>query len=75
MLQPRSPAAFKKEVGQTLSAYVRQKRMETAGHLLRSTDLQVQTVAAHCGILDTQYFSKLFKQATGKTPKEFRAAR
>lgn len=68
-------AVFKKETGQTLSAYVRQKRMETAGQLLRSTDLQVQTVAAHCGILDTQYFSKLFKQATGKTPKEFRAVK
>ena len=63
---------FKREVGVTVSKYIREKRMKHAEHLLKTTSLQVQTVALHCGILDVQYFSKLFKRHTGKTPKEYR---
>ena len=40
--------------------------------LLDTTHLQVQTVAAHCGIMDLQYFLKLFKKRVGKTPREYR---
>lgn len=63
---------FKRETGKTLSAYVRERRVKHAAHLLGTTNLQIQTVALHCGILDLQYFSKLFKRETGKTPKEYR---
>ena len=63
---------FKKETGQTLTDYIVARRMDLARQLLSKTKLQVQTVAQHCGILDVQYFSKLFKKATGMTPKEFR---
>lgn len=63
---------FRREMGKTLSEYIREKRMKHASHLLATTSLQVQTVAQHCGILDMQYFSKLFKRETGKTPKEYR---
>ena len=63
---------FKKETGQTVSEYIREKRVRHAAHLLATTHLQVQTVAVHCGIMDVQYFSKIFKKQTGKTPKEYR---
>lgn len=63
---------FKKETGQTLSEYVRQHRMEYAAHLLTTTSLQIQTVALHCGILDVQYFSKVFRSYFGKAPSEYR---
>lgn len=63
---------FKKETGQTLTDYIVARRMDLARNLLSRTKLQVQTVAQHCGILDVHYFSKLFKKATGMTPKEFR---
>ena len=65
---------FKKEIGVTLTEYIRNKRMNHAAHLLRTTNLQVQTIAMHCGIADLQYFSKQFKKQMGKTPKEYREA-
>lgn len=63
---------FKKETGQTLTAYINAQRIKQAKHLLETTKLQVQTVAQHCGILDVQYFSKLFKSITGVSPKQYR---
>lgn len=63
---------FKKETGKTLTEYVSQKRIEHAAYLLRTTKLQVQTVAQHCGIYDVNYFAKIFKKITGKTPKDYR---
>lgn len=63
---------FKQETGQTLTEHVNQKRVKYAMQLLKSTKLQIQTIAQHCGILDVQYFSKMFKKYVGKTPKEYR---
>ncbi|MBQ5834217.1 MAG: helix-turn-helix transcriptional regulator [Clostridia bacterium] len=63
---------FHKEVGVTISEYIRERRMKHAAHLLSTTRLQIQTVAQHCGIMDVQYFSKTFKKAMGMTPKEYR---
>lgn len=63
---------FKKETGKTISEYVRLRRMEYAEHLLKTTNLQIQTIALHCGIMDAQYFSKQFKAYRGVTPFEFR---
>lgn len=63
---------FKKETDKTVSEYIREKRVKQAKHLLSTTNLQVQTIALHCGIMDVQYFTKLFKKETGKTPKEYR---
>ncbi len=65
---------FRKETGKTLSSYVRSARIHHAAHLLATTHLQIQTVALHCGIMDVQYFSKIFHKEMGKTPKEYRAA-
>lgn len=63
---------FKKETGSTLTEYVNRKRIEHALQLLNSTNMQIQTVAQHCGVSDVNYFTKLFKKQIGKTPKEYR---
>lgn len=63
---------FKKETGTTLTEYVAKKRVENAAFLLKTTTLQVQTIAQHCGIFDVNYFTKTFKKYMGKTPKEYR---
>lgn len=63
---------FKKETGKTVTEFITEKRIAYAKHLLSTTNLQVQTVAQHCGIYDVHYFSKVFKKYTGTTPKEYR---
>jgi AraC-like DNA-binding protein len=63
---------FKQETGQTLTAYIRSRRIQHARHLLRTTTLQIGTIALHCGIPDLHYFSKLFKKETGMTPGQYR---
>ena len=65
---------FRRETQKTVSEYIRQKRMEYAAYLLSTTQLQIQSVALHCGIMDVQYFSKLFKKCYGRTPTEYRQA-
>lgn len=65
---------FKKETGQTFTTYVNGRRIAMAKHLLKTTRLQIQTIAQHCGILDFHYFCRLFKNVTGKTPTEYRSS-
>ena len=63
---------FRKETGLTLTNYVNQKRMEYAAWMLSSTQLPISTIAQHCGILDDNYFTKLFKKHYDITPTQFR---
>ena len=63
---------FKKETGVTLTDYVNKKRVERAKQLLKAGNTQIQTVAQNCGILDVNYFTKIFKKYEGITPKEYR---
>ena len=62
------------ETGQTITSYINYKRVLHAMHLLSSTNLQVQTIALHCGIMDVQYFSKIFKKQVGISPLKYRKA-
>ena len=63
---------FRKETGQTVTEYVNEIRMQNGANLLKTTQLQVQSIAQHCGISDVNYFSKRFKQYYGITPKQYR---
>ena len=63
---------FKQEVGVTLTEYVNTKRIERAKTLLVATDLPVSEIAAAVGILDGNYFSRLFRRQTGLSPSQYR---
>lgn len=65
-------ATFKKECGETLTDYVRRKRMENAAYILAHSDKQIQAVAEECGIMDPNYFIKLFKKQYDVTPTQYR---
>lgn len=62
---------FKKEMGLSLSAYINQQRIRLALRLFNTGSMQVQDVAARCGIEDTSYFRKLFKKSVGMTPSAY----
>ena len=66
---------FRKETGQTLTDYINRRRIRHAMHLLKTSRLQIQTIAQHCGIMDVQYFSKMFKRIAGMTPKAYRESK
>ena len=63
---------FKKETGKSFVEFISTRRVENAKHLLKTTRLQIQTIAQHCGFPDVQYFGKVFKKYTGVTPREYR---
>lgn len=63
---------FHRETGETLAGHISSQRMKLALHLLRSTRLQVQTVAQLSGFSDPNYFSKLFKRIYGVPPLQYR---
>lgn len=63
---------FKRETGTTLTDYVNRKRVEHAIFLLNTTSLSISAVGQRCGIQDDNYFTKIFKKYTNKTPKQYR---
>ena len=63
---------FKKETGLNFSHYINKLRIEQAKHLLKTSSLPLVTIAEETGFESQSYFSKVFKQLTGATPKQYR---
>ncbi len=63
---------FKKEMDMHFTEYVNKKRIEYAVVLLDSTTLRVYEIVEKVGFLDKNYFLRLFKKYTGKTPGSIR---
>lgn len=57
--------------GQTPADYVKRIRMERAAQLLTSDNITVAEVCYKVGISDPHYFSKLFRQYYGISPKKY----
>jgi AraC-like DNA-binding protein len=64
---------LKKETGKNTQDHIHFYLIEEAKNLLLSTDKSVGEIAYALGFEYPQYFNKLFKQKTGKTPIEFRS--
>ena len=63
---------IKEKRGVTLHQYVVAYRLRLAKNLLECTDKTVAEIAEETGFTDASYFTKSFKAAFGKTPKEWR---
>jgi AraC-like DNA-binding protein len=72
MSQAQFMKVFKKVSGMTFIAHVTRVRIMKALQLLRETDLTVADIAARSGFSDQSYFDRRFRQAFGKTPREWR---
>jgi two-component system, response regulator YesN len=56
----------------TFVAYLTHVRVSNAQRLLQETNLSIAEIAAQVGFSDQSYFDRRFKQAFGKSPREFR---
>ena len=63
---------FKEETGLTTSEFIAKARCEKAAELLKRSDLPVQDIAAFVGYIDNNYFVKVFKKWSRKSPTEYR---
>lgn len=63
---------FSKETGIGVSEYIRKRRMHKAKKLLKNTKKPVWEVAQEVGFEDYTYFSRVFKNTYGKSPREIR---
>jgi AraC-like DNA-binding protein len=63
---------FKRMLGTTPSSYINRYRINRSCEMLSGTDRTISQVALACGYNQFSYFSKLFRQSIGCTPKEYR---
>lgn len=63
---------FKKNTGHSPIEFFIELKMDKACKLLRSSDMYTYEVAAALGYHDQYYFSRLFKNVVGCSPKDYR---
>lgn len=63
---------YKEKTGITLVEYMIMVKMERAKVLLHNSNIKNYEVADILGYKDAEYFSKVFKKYTGKTPSEYK---
>ncbi|MFA1821031.1 helix-turn-helix domain-containing protein [Virgibacillus oceani] len=63
---------FKEIIGHTVKSYIVLSRIKRAEHLLHFTGMTVTEAANALGYNDLHFFSRQFKQYTGKNPSEIR---
>ncbi|MFI6661108.1 helix-turn-helix domain-containing protein [Streptomyces sp. NPDC050523] len=65
---------FRAATGETVVAYIRQRRLDRARHLLRESTLSIPAIAATVGIPDLQAFNKACRRELGASPRAVRGA-
>lgn len=63
---------FREETGFGISDYVKAARIERAKILLETSDSSVQEISDRLGFTTRNYFTRCFREVTGKTPMEYR---
>ncbi|MGN6711218.1 MAG: helix-turn-helix transcriptional regulator [Anaerocolumna jejuensis] len=64
---------FKQTTGLSLFDYINQYRINKDKEYLIQSDLTINPIAKKTGFDTPQYFSIVFRKATGMTPKEYRS--
>ncbi|EOX3823410.1 helix-turn-helix transcriptional regulator [Enterobacter quasiroggenkampii] len=63
---------FQKTGAVGFNEYLTHTRLEHARQLLKGYDLKVKEVAHACGFVDSNYFCRLFRKNTERSPSEYR---
>ncbi|MDL2236348.1 AraC family transcriptional regulator [Christensenellaceae bacterium OttesenSCG-928-K19] len=64
--------AFQEHLGMSTFSYITKYRIRVAAELLARTDMPVIDISFSVGYNAPSYFGKLFREATGSTPREYR---
>ncbi len=63
---------FRREAGVSVSDYVRSKRIEAAKNMLKYSSIPYAEIAATLAFSSQSHFSRVFREAVGVTPREYR---
>jgi len=63
---------FRQQTGESPIACLNRLKIERACQLLRDTDMRINQICHKVGFDDSYYFSRLFKQLTGCSPRLYR---
>ena len=63
---------FKREVGISISDYIRQKKVETAKNMLIYSEYKPADIAMILAFPTQSYFTEIFRKQTGLTPAKYR---
>jgi YesN/AraC family two-component response regulator len=63
---------FKQETGVNFLQYLTKRRLEYAKQIITQTDRSMLEIAIDVGFSEQNYFGKVFKRYTGKTPLEYK---
>lgn len=62
---------FKKETGKTVTEYINDKKIDLAKNYLTLENHSITDISILCGFENHNYFSKVFKEKTGLTPRSY----
>ena len=65
---------FQKHLNTTPTEYINSCRIRVACRMLTQSEESITAVAAACGFRSGSYFTQIFQQATGRTPRDYRKA-
>ncbi|MBI1247199.1 helix-turn-helix domain-containing protein [bacterium] len=63
---------FKKQIGRSMGEVIREVRLERVKHLLETTNLSTQRIAAMVGYSHYSYLNKLLRDELNVTPSQYR---
>jgi len=63
---------FRRKTGMSFIAYINKVKLEQAAHLLKETNLKIETVGFDCGFDSPSHFYKCFKKYYGVSPARFK---
>ncbi len=63
------------EFGMGISEYIKEERLKLAAGKLAGTTVPISQISEEVGIPDTNYFSRIFREKFGMTPREYRRSK
>ena len=63
---------FKRETGETISGYIRRKKLETAGNMLIYSEFTTLEISEILAFPSQSYFTEVFRRELGVTPSKYR---